>query len=60
VKNRLYLFKLVEKEAAGEPGKEMTQKIIEQVKLEKSRQSFQEWVANLKTRSEIMIDKTLM
>ncbi len=60
VKNRFYLFKLVEKEAAGEPDKEQTRKIIEQIKQEKSRQTFQEWVANLKTRSEIMIDKTLM
>ncbi len=60
VKNRFYLFKLVEKESAGEPDKEQSQKITEQIKREKSRQAFQEWMENLKTRSEIMIDKTLM
>lgn len=60
VRNRFYLIKLVEKEAAGEPDKEQVQKIIQQIKQEKSRQTFQEWVKNLKTRAEIMIDKTLM
>jgi peptidyl-prolyl cis-trans isomerase D len=60
VRNRFYLFKLVEKEAAGEPDKEQVQNIIQQIKQEKSRQTFQEWVGNLKSGAEIMIDKTLM
>jgi peptidyl-prolyl cis-trans isomerase D len=60
VRNRFYLFKLVEKEAAGEPDKEQVQKITQQLKQEKSRQMFQEWVSNLKAQAEIMIDKTLM
>ena len=60
VRNRFYLFKLVEKETAGEPDKEQIQAIIQQIKQEKSRQTFQEWVGNLKARAEIMIDKTLL
>ena len=60
VRNRFYLFKRVEKEKAGEPDKEQTQKIIKQIKQEKSRQIFQEWVDNLKANADIMIDKTLM
>ena len=60
VRNRFYLFKLVGKEAAGEPNKEQVQKIIQQLKREKSTQMFQEWVENLKIRAEIMIDKNLM
>ena len=60
VRNRFYLFKLVEKEAAGEPDKDQVQKIILQIKQKKSSQTFQEWVGNLKARAEIMIDKTLL
>ena len=60
VRNRFYLFKRVDKEAAGEPDKEQAKKIIQRIKQDKSRQTFQEWVENLKARAEIMIDKTLM
>ncbi len=60
VRNRFYLFKRVEKEASGEPDKEQTKKIIQRIKQEKNRQTFQEWVENLKARAKIMIDKTLM
>ena len=60
VRDRFYLFKRVEKEDAGKPDKEQTKKIIQRIKQEKSRQTFQEWVDNLKARSDIMIDKTLM
>ena len=60
VRNRFYLLKRVDKEAAGEPDKEQTKKIIQRIKQEKSSQMFQEWVENLKARAEIMIDKSLM
>ena len=60
VRNRFYLFKLIEKESAGKPDKEQTQQLIQQIKQEKSRQTFQEWVKNLKSRANILIDKTLM
>tara|TARA_B110000116_G_scaffold201374_1_gene176325 strand:- start:415 stop:2346 length:1932 start_codon:yes stop_codon:yes gene_type:complete len=60
VRNRFYLFKRTEKEDAGEPDKEQAQKIIKRIKQEKSRQTFQEWVDNLKARADIMIDQTLM
>ena len=60
VRNRFYLFKRTEKEDAGEPDKEQAQRIIKRIKQEKSRQTFQEWVDNLKARADIMIDQTLM
>ncbi|MBT3923037.1 MAG: hypothetical protein HOF21_10730 [Nitrospina sp.] len=60
VRNRFYLFKLVEKEAAGEPDKEQVKIIIQQIKQKKSSQTFQEWVENMKARAEVMIDKTLL
>ena len=60
VRNRYYLFKRVEKEDAGEPDKEQTQKIIKRIKQEKNRQIFQEWVDNLKASADIMIDQNLM
>ena len=60
VRNRFYLFKLVEKESAGQPDKDQIQQLIQQIKQEKSRQTFQEWVGNLKSRADILIDKTLM
>ena len=60
IRNRFYLFKRTGKEEAGEPDKESEQKIIKQIKKEKSQQMFQEWVDNIKDRSDIMIDKTLM
>jgi peptidyl-prolyl cis-trans isomerase D len=60
VRNRFYLFKRTEKEDAGEPDKEQAQKIIQRIKQEKSRQTFQEWIDNLKARADIMIDQTLM
>ena len=60
VRNRFYLFKRVEKQEAGEPDKDQVKRIITRIKQEKSRRMFQEWVDNLKTRADIMIDKTLM
>lgn len=60
VRNRFYLFKRTEKEDAGEPDKEQVQRIIKRIKQEKSRQTFQEWVDNLKARADIMIDQNLM
>lgn len=60
VRNRFYLLKRVEKEAAGEPDEEQTKKIVQRIKQEKNRQTFQEWLNNLKDRSEILIDQTLM
>ena len=60
VRNRFYLFKRTEKEDAGEPDKEQAQRIIKRIKQEKSRQTFQEWVDNLKARADIMIDQSLM
>ena len=33
---------------------------VEKIKVEKSRQAFQEWVENLKDGAEILVDKTLL
>ena len=60
IRNRFYLYQLIEIENAGEPNAEQSKEINNQIKIEKSRQAFNEWVENLKTRATIMVDKTLL
>jgi peptidyl-prolyl cis-trans isomerase D len=60
VRNRFYLYKLKEIEKAGEPDNKQTRQIANKIKIDKSRQAFQEWVENLKTRAKILVDKTLL
>ena len=60
IRNRFYLFKLTDIEKAGEPNAEQTKEITNQIKSEKSRQAFNEWVENLKTQATILVDKTLL
>jgi len=60
IRNRLYLYKLSDIEKAGQPNTEQTKVITNQIKMEKSRQAFSEWVKNLKTRATILVDKTLL
>jgi len=60
IRNRFYLYKLKEREKAGEPNTEQVKEITNQIKIEKSRQAFNEWVENLKTRATILVDKTLL
>ena len=60
IRNRFYLYKLSDIEKAGEPNTQETKEIINQIKMEKSRQAFSEWVENLKARAKILVDKTLL
>ena len=60
VRDRYYLYKLADIEKAGMPDSEQTKQITNRIKAEKSRQAFQEWVSNLKTGAEILVDKTLL
>ena len=60
VRNRFYLYKLEGIEKAGEPDSEKTKQIANKIKIDKSRQAFQEWVENLKTGAKILVDKTLL
>jgi peptidyl-prolyl cis-trans isomerase D len=60
VRNRFYLYKLEDIEKAGEPDNGQTRQIANKIKIDKSRQAFQEWVENLKTGAKILVDKTLL
>jgi len=60
VRERFYLYKLVDIEKAGTPDPEQTKQITDKIKTEKTRQAFQEWIDNLKAGAEILVDKTLL
>lgn len=60
VRDRFYLYKLAGIKKAGDPDTEQTQQIINKIKTEKSRQAFSEWVENLKSSADILVDKTLL
>jgi len=60
VRERFYLYKLVDTEKSGAPDPEQIKQITEKIKTEKKRQAFQEWIDNLKAGTEILVDKTLL
>ncbi|MFT4578201.1 MAG: peptidyl-prolyl cis-trans isomerase D [Nitrospinales bacterium] len=60
VRDRFYLYRLADIEKSGEPDSEQIKKITNKIKIEKSRQAFQEWIENLKTGAEILVDKSLL
>ncbi len=60
VRERFYLYKLVDIEKSGAPNPEQIKKITDKIKTEKKRQAFQEWIDNLKTGTEIMVNKNLL
>ena len=60
VRDRFYIYRLADMEKSGEPDSEQTKKITNKIKIEKSRQAFQEWIENLKTGAKILVDKTLL
>ena len=60
VRERFYLYKLVDIEKSGAPDSEQTEQIANKIKTEKKRQAFQEWIDNLKAGAEILVDKTLL
>ena len=60
VRDRFYLYKLADIEKSGTPDSDQAKQITDKIKIEKSRQAFQEWITNLKTGAEILVDKTLL
>jgi peptidyl-prolyl cis-trans isomerase D len=55
-----FLFKIIEKEGAGDPTTEKSQEIYARLKREKASIVFKEWLENIRSKAEIMIDKTLL
>ena len=60
VRERFYLYKLVDIEKSGAPNREQIKQITDKIKTEKKRQAFQEWIDNLKAGTEILVDKNLL
>jgi peptidyl-prolyl cis-trans isomerase D len=55
-----FLFKVIEKEGAGDPSSKKSQEIYARLKREKASIVFKEWLDNIRSKAEIMIDKTLL
>jgi peptidyl-prolyl cis-trans isomerase D len=55
-----YLLRVQEKKLAGEPSEEQIETITARLKRQKSTTVFNDWVKNLRERSDIMIDQTLL
>ncbi len=55
-----YLIKLADREEAGEPTEEQIKTITERLKREKGNIVFLDWFRNLREKSTIKIDKTLL
>lgn len=55
-----YLIQLIDMEPAGEPDAEQGKLIYSRLREEKGRFLFSDWVVNLRKRSNIMIDKSLL
>jgi len=55
-----FLFKVIEKEGAGEPSSEKSQEIYARLKREKASNVFKDWLDNIRSKADIMIDKTLL
>ena len=55
-----YLIQFQDRKEAGEPTKEQLATISEQLKRQKSTTAFNDWLKNLREKSNIMIDQTLL
>ncbi len=55
-----YLLRLQEKKLAGTPSAEQIETITARLKRQKSTTAFNDWIKNLREKSNIMIDKTLL
>ena len=58
VRNNYYLIRLQDRQKANAPEIEALKELKTKLKLEKGDFAFQEWMGNLKERSEILIDKS--
>ncbi|MBI4382898.1 MAG: SurA N-terminal domain-containing protein [Nitrospinae bacterium] len=59
-RNKFYLIKVADKQAAGDPNEEQTKRIQKHLKKEKGDVYFQEWLKNLREKADIKIDRTLL
>ena len=57
-RNKYYLIRVQDREKASAPDPEDLKELTTRLKLDKGNSVFQEWMENLKERSEILIDKT--
>ena len=57
-RNKYYLIRVQDREKASAPDPEDLKELTIRLKLDKGNSVFQEWMENLKERSEILIDKT--
>ena len=58
VRDNYYLIRLQDRQKADAPDIEALKELKTKLKLEKGDSAFQEWMGNLKERSEILIDKS--
>ena len=58
VRDNYYLIRLQDRQKASAPDIEDSKELRTRLKLEKGDAAFQEWMKNLKERSEILIDKS--
>lgn len=55
-----YLIQLNDRKQAGEPSKEQLETISARLKRQKSTTVFNDWIKNLREKSDVMIDQTLL
>jgi len=55
-----YLIQLKDRNQAGEPTKEQLETISARLKRQKSTTAFNDWIKNLREKSNILIDQTLL
>lgn len=60
IRNRWYLFKVVDRQEAKEPTETQANAVYARLKKEKGEAAFQGWLKDLRAKAEIMIDKTLL
>ena len=58
VRDNYYLIRLQDRQKADAPEIEVLKELRTKLKLEKGDSVFQEWMGNLKEKSEILIDKS--
>ena len=58
VRDNYYLIRVQDRQKANAPEIEALKELKTKLKLEKGDSAFQEWMGNLKERSEILIDKS--
>jgi len=57
---KFYLLRVQDRKQPGEPTKEQIDSITARLKRQKATTLFQDWLKNLREKSDVMIDKTLL